>query len=140
MRRFKKSMAYQAPRLLIVAALFGALLLVFSQKNASTDHAALASSGFVYSKTSSFVNAIVPDDIHTAIHIQLERNIASPVHEEKPCSMASRCSNSTCMGAFPHEDMTGFFGCQTDRWVSTAKMIRSGSDLPPPIGPPRWNS
>lgn len=130
-------MTGQRQKLLFASVFLCALLLALAPRNASAG-AGVQTNHVMPILT--VVHAWSDEDVRSAISSHENHVIASPVHENKPCSMSSRCSSSTCMGAFPHEDTSVFPMPKTDSQVLDVKLTRSGSDLPPPIGPPRWVS
>ncbi|MBZ0215343.1 MAG: hypothetical protein K8F25_02220 [Fimbriimonadaceae bacterium] len=119
-------MTNQRPILLFVTALIGVVLLALSPK--------MAFAGY---------DGAPPPEVAAAKTLKIPpipALVTVRVHEKQPCSMTLRCNSSSCTGAFLSEDHGVFSFSATGNWISVAGMLRSGSDLPPPIGPPRRNS
>ena len=130
-------MTSQRQKLLFGAAFLCALLLALAPRTTLANDVVTAS---LATLSPSIIHAATMGDMRRSVSAHEIHLMASPVHEDEPCNMSSRCSSSTCMGAFPHEEANVFPAPQTDNHVLITKLMRFGSDLPPPIGPPRWIS
>ncbi len=64
----------------------------------------------------------------------------SAVKNSLPCTMSTRCHSASCMSVFLTECVLVFPPLQPNTGIAAVSLLRSGSDLPPPIGPPRWKS
>ena len=110
-------------RLLSFSVLFGAMLIVAGM--------GIAQAANETSRWSE--DRVTPPDFNVLSDLVL----VMPVEDKLPCSLSDRCHSGSCMGALAQPAVPKLPNPDRSNQIQLCVFGQSGSNLPPPIGPPR---